>query len=152
MLDGTYQDRYFQIGANANQNVGISIGDMGSAALGLGTGSGIFSTPGQNEEIVYEELGRMTFSRDDVYSFQLTDRDTGLSYKIKKDAATATAASSANDTVTIANHGFITGDKVTATGNDDIGTAGTTVRYVVKVDENTSVCNKPRKCPKWYSN
>ena len=42
-----------------------------------------------------------------------------------------------NDTVTIANHGFITGDKVTATGNDDIGTAGTTVRYVVKVDENT---------------
>ena len=69
VLDGTYQDRYFQIGANANQNVGISIGDMGSAALGLGTGSGIFSTPGQNEEIVYEELGRMTFSRDDVTLF-----------------------------------------------------------------------------------
>ena len=34
VLDGTYQDRFFQIGANANQNVGISIGDMGSAALG----------------------------------------------------------------------------------------------------------------------
>ena len=43
VLDGTYQDRYFQIGANANQNVGISIGDLGSAALGLGVGSGIFS-------------------------------------------------------------------------------------------------------------
>ena len=35
VLDGTYQDRFFQIGANANQNVGISIGDLGSAALGL---------------------------------------------------------------------------------------------------------------------
>ena len=44
VLDGTYQDRFFQIGANSNQNVGISIGDLGSAALGLGIGSGIFQT------------------------------------------------------------------------------------------------------------
>ena len=68
VLDGTYQDRFFQIGANANQNVGIPIGDMGSAALGLGSGSGIFRTPGQLSVEGGEELGRMTFSRDDVYS------------------------------------------------------------------------------------
>ena len=81
VLDGTYQDRYFQIGANANQNVGISIGDLGSAALGLGVGSGIFRTQGNLETGEAEELGRITFSRDDTYSFQLTDRDTGLSYR-----------------------------------------------------------------------
>ena len=137
VMDGTYKDRYFQIGANANQNVGISIGDLGSAALGLGTGSGIFATPGQMTEVVSEELGRVTFSRDDVYSFQLTDRDTGLSYRIQKDASTASAISSANDTVTITNHGFITGDKVTSVTNDDIGTAGTTVRFIIKSTKNT---------------
>ena len=73
----------FQIGANANQNVGISIGDLGSAALGLGVGSGIFA-PRPTETGEAEELGRVTFSSDDVYSFQLTDRDTGLSYRIAK--------------------------------------------------------------------
>ena len=61
VLDGTYQDRYFQIGANANQNVGISIGDLGSAALGLGVGSGIFRTQGNLETGEAEELGRITF-------------------------------------------------------------------------------------------
>ena len=60
--------------------MGISIGDLGSA-LGLGTGGGIFTAPGQMTEVVSEELGR-NFSRDDVYSFQLTD-DTGLSYRIR---------------------------------------------------------------------
>ncbi len=135
VLDGTYQDRFFQIGANANQNVGISIGDMGSAALGLGSGSGIFRTPGQLSAEGGEELGRMTFSRDDVYSFELTDRDTGLSYRIQKAEASSTSTSAANDTITLANHGFITGDKFTASANSDLGSAAT--YYVIKVDENT---------------
>ena len=103
----------------------------------MGTGSGIFRTPGQQTVEGGEELGRMTFSRDDVYSLQLTDRDTGLTYRIAKEAATATAVSSANDTVTIANHGFITGDKITASLNDDLGVAGSPTRFVIKVDENT---------------
>ena len=135
VLDGTYQDRFFQIGANANQNVGISIGDMGSAALGLGSGSGIFRTPGQLSAEGGEELGRMTFSRDDVYSFELTDRDTGLSYRIQKAQASATGVSTANETVTLANHGFITGDKFTTSGNQTLGSA--TTYFVIKVDEDT---------------
>ena len=138
VLDGTYQDRYFQIGANANQNVGISIGDLGSAALGLGVGSGIFRTQGNLETGEAEELGRITFSRDDTYSFQLTDRDTGLSYRVAKAAQTGTATSAAADTVTIANHGFITGDKVISTTLAGFPTnTASTPRYVIKVDENT---------------
>ena len=138
VLDGTYQDRYFQIGANANQNVGISIGDLGSAALGLGVGSGIFRTQGNLETGEAEELGRITFSRDDTYSFQLTDRDTGLSYRVAKAAQTGTATSAAADTVTIANHGFVTGDKVISTTLAGFPTnTASTPRYVIKVDENT---------------
>ena len=135
VLDGTYQDKFFQIGANANQNVAISIGDLGSAALGLGTGSGIFKTPGQQTVNGGEELGRMTFSRDDVYSFELSDRDTGLSYRIAKAQQTVTAVSTANQTFTLANHGFITGDKFTASANAALGSANTL--YIIKVDEDT---------------
>ena len=135
VLDGTYQDKFFQIGANANQNVAISIGDLGSAALGLGTGSGIFRTPGQQTVAGGEELGRMTFSRDDVYSFELSDRDTGLSYKIAKAEQTVTAVSTANQTFTLANHGFITGDKFTASANSALGSANTL--FIIKVDEDT---------------
>ncbi len=137
VLDGTYQNRFFQIGANANQNVGISIGDLGSAALGLGTGSGIFQTQGNLQTGEAEELGRVTFSRDDVYSFQLTDRDTGLSYRIAKAAQTGTATSSTFDTITVANHGFITGDKVISSTLAGVSTTASTVRYIIKVDENT---------------
>ena len=49
----------------------------------------------------------MTFSRDDVYSFELTDRDTGLSYRIQKAEASSTSTSAANDTITLANHGLL---------------------------------------------
>ena len=135
VLDGTYQDKFFQIGANANQNVAISIGDLGSAALGLGTGSGIFKTPGQQTVNGGEELGRMTFSRDDVYSFELSDRDTGLSYRIAKAEQTVTAVSTANQTFTLANHGFITGDKFTASANAALGSANTL--FIIKIDEDT---------------
>ena len=135
VLDGTYQDKFFQIGANANQNVAISIGDLGSAALGLGTGSGVFRTPGQQVVGGGEELGRVTFSRDDVYSFELSDRDTGLSYRIAKAQQTVTAVSTANQTFTLANHGFITGDKFTASANTALGSANTL--FIIKVDEDT---------------
>ena len=135
VLDGTYQNKFFQIGANANQNVGISIGDIGSSALGLGTGSGVFRTPGQQTVAGGEELGRMTFSRDDVYSFELSDRDTGLSYRIAKAQQTVTAVNTANQTFTLANHGFITGDKFTATANAALGSANTL--FIIKIDEDT---------------
>ena len=121
------------------------------AALGLGTGSGIFRTPGQTLVGGGEELGRMTFSRDDVYSFELTDRDTGLSYRIQKAQASATGVSTANETITLANHGFITGDKFTASGNQTLGSAGTTY-FVIKVDENTfKVATTLGNASKWNS-
>ena len=39
ILDGSYTDKYFQIGANASQNVGLSIANLAADALGIGTSS-----------------------------------------------------------------------------------------------------------------
>ena len=36
ILDGSYTDKYFQIGANASQNVGLSIANLAADALGIG--------------------------------------------------------------------------------------------------------------------
>lgn len=37
LLDGGYKDKLFQIGANENQNIGLTIGDMGAHALKITT-------------------------------------------------------------------------------------------------------------------
>ena len=37
ILDGSYSDKYFQIGANASQNVGLSIASLAEDSLGIGT-------------------------------------------------------------------------------------------------------------------
>ena len=65
-MDGTYKDRYFQIGANANQNVGISIGDLTGARLGL---AAVFSQPRPNDRGSFRRIRTRNFSRDDVYYF-----------------------------------------------------------------------------------
>lgn len=37
ILDGSYSEKYFQIGANASQNVGLSIASLAADSLGIGT-------------------------------------------------------------------------------------------------------------------
>ena len=37
ILDASYSDKYFQIGANASQNVGLSIASLAADSLGIGT-------------------------------------------------------------------------------------------------------------------
>lgn len=59
LLDGSFTERKFQIGANSDQNITISIGAMGSSALGLaglradpeGTSGGILTQEGANDAI-----------------------------------------------------------------------------------------------------
>ena len=98
ILDGSYTDKYFQIGANASQNVGLSIANLASEALGIGTTSAsASSTSTTTSSTATEEIARIEFGFDDTYSFQLTDRETGLSYQIQTDTKTiaASAASTA---------------------------------------------------------
>lgn len=59
LLDGTFQDKSLQIGANANQSMTISIGGMNSAALGLsdlrvdpeGETGGVLTVEGANDAL-----------------------------------------------------------------------------------------------------
>ena len=63
-----------------------------------------------------EEIGRLSFDIDDRYAFQLTDRDTGLSYRINPAATAATSASVVSlDRIILTDHGFKTGDAIIST-------------------------------------
>ena len=60
-----------------------------------------------------------------MFTVSAKDEDTGLSYKLgAANTANCTAVSTANQTVTINDHGFRTGDKFTATGNAALNGAG----------------------------
>ena len=137
ILDGSYTDKYFQIGANASQNVGLSIANLAANALGIGTtvSSIPTSTTTTTTTVATEEIARIGFAFDDTYDFTLTDRETGLTYSIAPDAVTSgnTSADTTNNTFTIANHGFRTGDYIDISGGS--GTTGNV--YAIKIDEDT---------------
>ena len=89
---------------------------------------------------VAEEIGRLSFDIDDRYAFQLTDRDTGLSYRINPAATAATSASVVSlDRIILTDHGFKTGDAIISTTLAGIPGTNTvaTPRYVIKIDEDT---------------
>ena len=137
ILDGSYNDKYFQIGANASQNVGISIASLAADSLGIGTTTSSFptSTTKTTTTVPTEEIARINFAFDDTYSFKLTDRDTGLNYQIQPDASTvATGNIKSNiDTLTIADHGLKTGDQIGLSGNGSM----TGTFFAIKIDEDT---------------
>ena len=136
ILDGSYTDKYFQIGANASQNVGLSIANLAADSLGIGTSSTTTSTTTTTSTAVTEEVARLEFAFDDTYSFKLTDRDTGLNYQIQPDAFASIASADTSttfDTITITDHGLRTGDVLNITGMAAI--SGT--MYAIKIDEDT---------------
>jgi len=135
ILDGSYTDKHFQIGANASQNVGLSIANLAASSLGIGTSSTTTSSTTTTSTAVTEEIARLEFAFDDTYSFQLTDRDTGLAYQIQGAAADATAGdiSATLGQVSLTDHGLRTGDEITLSGNGSM----TGTFYAIKVDEDT---------------
>lgn len=66
LLDGSFQNKKLQVGANAGQNIEISIAAMNADALGLGKvdeiGMSVITT--SNQDIVGIEYNRTTFSYD----------------------------------------------------------------------------------------
>ncbi len=105
VLDGGFQNKSFQIGANAGQTMGISIGDMRSSVLGVASGavreigaSSAASTSSTNllasargSEAVATQV-RLTFpdALGGQYSFDISDYASGLT-------ATVTATLDATD-------------------------------------------------------
>ena len=135
ILDGSYTDKYFQIGANASQNVGLSIASVAADSLGIGTTTTTASSTSSTSSAPTEEIARINFMFDDTYSFKLTDRDTGLSYQIAGGSLTITAGDikSNIDTLSLTDHGLRTGDEIALSGNGSM----TGTFYVIKVDEDT---------------
>jgi flagellin len=137
ILDGSYTDKYFQIGANASQNVGLSIASVAADSLGIGTTVSSFptSTTNTTTTVATEEIARINFAFDDTYSFKLTDRETGLNYQIQPDKSTVATGSIDADaeTLTIADHNLRTGDQIALSGNGSM----TGTFFVIKVDEDT---------------
>ena len=141
VLDGSYAGKTFQIGANANQSVTLDIANVAASSLGIGASStSSVSSTTTSTSGVAEEIGRLSFDIDDRYAFQLTDRDTGLSYRINPAATAATSASVVSlDRIILTDHGFKTGDAIISTTLAGIPGTNTvaTPRYVIKIDEDT---------------
>ena len=93
LLDGSYADKSFQIGANAGQTIGMSIGSMNSSTLGVATSSITTSTSsstttstvtGAAAEGVASvaNVNKLTFSADAAggaaYAFTIADDVSGL--------------------------------------------------------------------------
>ena len=137
VLDGSYTDKFFQIGANASQNVGLSIADLSSNALGIGTTTSATAsgTSTTTTTAATEEIARVNFTFDDTYSFKLTDRETGLNYQIQPaNTSIATGSiSAAADTLTQADHNLKTGDQIALSGNGSM----TGTFFAIKIDEDT---------------
>ncbi len=140
VLDGTFAGKTFQIGANANQSVTLDIANVAASSLGIGASStSSTSSTTTTTSGVPEEIGNLTFDRDDRYAFQLTDRDTGLSYRINPAGTAATSPSIISlDRLIITDHGFKTGDAVfnTTMVGAPVNTVSTP-RFIIKIDEDT---------------
>ena len=140
VLDGSFAGKTFQIGANANQSVTLDIANVAASSLGIGASStSSTSSTSTTTSGVAEEIGSLAFDRDDRYAFQLTDRDSGLSYRINPAGTAATSASIVSlDRLIITDHGFKTGDSVfnTTMVGAPVNTVSTP-RFIIKIDEDT---------------
>ena len=91
VLDGSFAGKVFQIGANANQTMGLSIGSMNSRVLGVAASTTTMAsaTPGTNpagevngitaQGVAPEEtVVKLEFHSSGIYNFGLKDSVTGL--------------------------------------------------------------------------
>ena len=101
VLDGTYSNKVFQIGANAGQTMNISIGSMSSGVLGVATSNsasvsnsstvttssqtvttGGATAKGTNAVQTVVNLEFLNNSGQDAYSFTIIDSNSGLTAQV----------------------------------------------------------------------
>ncbi len=91
ILDGSYRNKLFQIGANAGQTLGLSIGSMNSKVLGVATATNASFAPqtvgttgvAAEGKAATPTVVKLAFTESDTaYKFKLYDGDTttGLKY------------------------------------------------------------------------
>jgi flagellin len=88
ILDGSYKNKLFQIGANQGQTIGLSIGSMNSKVLGVASSqTGVINGADTGVEIsgamakgvqADDTVVRLKFEKSDTYTFTLADSVTGL--------------------------------------------------------------------------
>jgi len=87
ILDGGFKNKTFQIGANAGQTMGISIGSMKASVLGVASGSTSASAGTDAPKIegatatgkaAVATVASLEFKENDTYTFDLEDSVSGL--------------------------------------------------------------------------
>ena len=101
ILDGSYQNKTFQIGANAGQTIGMSIGSMTASTLGVASSitnvgsstsaSATSSAAGvvglKAEGVAAEQTGiRLSFNATDDYDFDIEDEVSGITVSFEAGA------------------------------------------------------------------
>ena len=123
LLDGTFVDKIFHIGANADQSLAISIGNMDAATLQVlnttnftGTAAAAETDPNNLAESVDASAyvgpnGTVTFTLGDDFAVSTNDVTT---YKLSDAGITdADAVSNNGTTPTISNANFVAADTIT---------------------------------------
>ena len=115
ILDGSYVNKHFQIGANAGQTIGLNIGSMKSSVLGVASAaSNASAAPSSsnasgvtglaaNGVAAEETLIRLGFSKSDSYGFTLKDSVSGITATLASTAVDLTSEVSKQDFVNTLN-------------------------------------------------
>lgn len=118
ILDGSYANKLFQIGANANQTIGFSVGSMKSTVLGVASSqpnSGVMpgvAAAGVSGAVAQGVASsptviRLEFEESDTYTFTVADDVTGLpAAGVSAVVLDLTSAKSRNDFVDGLNKNF----------------------------------------------
>ena len=135
ILDGSYANKKFQIGANAGQTIGLSIGSMRSSVLGVASAtsnstvtsattsaSGVVGLAAQGVA-AEQTVIRLAFNENDSYGFDLEDEVSGITvdFSTANTAVDLTSAVSKQNFVDALNDAIATaGVSTTLTGSGTI--------------------------------
>ena len=89
LLDGSYTDKVFQIGANSGQSIGMSIGSMSASALGVASSASNVTTPPSQATasltgvaaqgtLAKAAVTKLSFEDSGAYAFTIADDVSGL--------------------------------------------------------------------------
>ncbi|MDA9690089.1 flagellin [Betaproteobacteria bacterium] len=148
VLDGSYANKVFQIGANAGQTMNISVGSMASSVLGVATSNsasvsnastqvntsqtvttGGATAKGTNAVQTVVNLQFLNNSGSDTYSFKILDSNSGLTAEVSSVALDMTNSVSKDAFVASLNLSAATGqtDTVVTGANAFSSTIGGTL-------------------------
>jgi len=122
ILDGSYKDQNYQIGANAGETISVSLGDVRTSSLGakvISTDAGIAKDHAWTDF----NINGVTVKKDGVANGDVTGMIAAINAQSAKTGVTAERAATTNHTVTATNANdldlTINGVQITATKGAD---------------------------------